>query len=35
MDVGYPVVVYYSEDQPVGPQPTSADASANVAPSNQ
>ena len=35
MDVGYPVVVYYSEDQPVGPQPTSADASANVALSNQ
>lgn len=22
VDIGYPVVVYYSEDQPVGPQPT-------------
>lgn len=22
MEIGYPVVVYYSEDQPVGPQPT-------------
>lgn len=22
VDIGYPVIVYYSEDQPVGPQPT-------------